>query len=137
MAAPVPVQRTLSDGVKRTLRHITIPEGGDADVAATIVVDTSALTGGGVTATTHKIIKIQYALHGFAVNLHFDATTDVHAVSLTGSGTLDFNFFGGLTNNAGAGITGDIVMTTNGIAALDDENDDNTGFFIIETEKVV
>lgn len=137
MAAPTPVQRTLNDTKYHTRRLITIPPGGDVDVTATVVVDTSALTGGGVTATSHTISKIIYGLNGFSVNLHFDADTDVHAVTIPpGSGVIDLSVFGGVSNNAGTGITGDIMMTTNGVEAADDADDDNTGFFIIETVKV-
>lgn len=138
MAAPTPVQRTLSDGPSKTVRLITIPAGGDADVAETICIDTSALTGGNVTATTHTINKIIYGLNGFSITLSFDATSDVHAITIPpGGGTLDFSDMGGISNNAGSGITGDITFITNGIAAADDDDDDNIGFFVIETLKVV
>jgi hypothetical protein len=138
MAAPTPVQRTLSDSKERSVRLITIPPGGDADVGDTVVVDTSALTEG-ATGTTHAIERVRWSLHGFAVRLLFDATSDVHVLTLTGTGDMDFRDISpyGLTNNAGAGITGDIIMVTQGIDAADDDNDDNAGFFIIETRKIV
>jgi hypothetical protein len=41
----------------------------------------------------------------------WDATTDVLAWNCNGRAYMDFESFGGITNNAGAGITGGIVIT--------------------------
>ncbi len=137
MSAPTPLQRTLSDSVDKTVRMVTIPPGGDADVAATIVVDTSALTGGSVTATTHTITRLVWSLSGFSVTLNFDASSDVPCFTMArGIGSIDLRDFGGITNNASS-PTGDIEFMTNGIAAADDDEDDNAGWFLIETKKVV
>jgi hypothetical protein len=44
--------------------------------------------------------------------LEWDATVDVTALSLHGhSETMCFESFGGLVNNAGAGVTGDVIVT--------------------------
>ena len=50
-----------------------------------------------------------------------DATTDVNALALPPSVStkLCFEKVGGLTNTGGAGITGDILLTTTGLAAGD------------------
>ena len=52
------------------------------------------------------------------VNILFDATSDVLAMQLgeNQSGHHDYTSFGGLTNNAGSGKTGDIKFTTVGHA---------------------
>lgn len=52
-----------------------------------------------------------------SVYLEFDATTDVHAISLPINRPFKFNFakHGGLTNYAGSGKTGDITLTTTGL----------------------
>ncbi len=137
MAAPTVTQRTLSDSIDKTVRMIHIGPAGDADVTATIVVDTSALTGG-ATGTTHTITRLVWSLSGFSVTLNFDASSDVPCFTMCrGVGDIDLKDFGGITNNAGSGITGDIEMITNGIAAADDDEDDNAGWFLIETKKVV
>jgi hypothetical protein len=53
-------------------------------------------------------------------NVLWDATTDVPAFVLApGQAQMDFSKFGGLINNAGAGVTGDIMFTTIGHSAGD------------------
>lgn len=71
--------------------------------------------------TANKIMSINYALIGFSAKLFFDATTDVHAWSMDADKqeTAKFYKYGGLTNNAGAGVTGDILITTAGLGAGD------------------
>ena len=60
------------------------------------------------------------------VLLDFDASTNVPALVLGGSaaagnvqGHMDFRSFGGIKNNAGSGVTGDIDLTTSGHTNLD------------------
>jgi hypothetical protein len=51
----------------------------------------------------------------------FDASTNVFCIELgeNQSGHHDYTSFGGLTNNAGSGVTGDILFTTVGHASAD------------------
>lgn len=67
------------------------------------------------TPATVKINKIIYDV-GAATDavLSWDATTDVPITGLSGRGTMDFCYFHGLTNNAGAGVTGDITLAGTG-----------------------
>jgi hypothetical protein len=53
--------------------------------------------------------------------LLWDATTDVVCLTLGENDFVSFNFarFGGLTNNAGAGKTGDLLFTTVGAGSGD------------------
>lgn len=51
---------------------------------------------------------------GLIVVLDWDATTDVTFAALTGYDEVEAKCFGGLQNNAGAGVTGDIGLTTLG-----------------------
>jgi hypothetical protein len=48
------------------------------------------------------------------MQLLWDATTDVTLLNLSGSNDADmcFEAFGGIPNNAGAGVTGDVLLTT-------------------------
>lgn len=86
-----------------------------SNVASTVVVDVSALV---PAATSVSLRKIQYSISDqLAVNLLWDATTDVAIVSLTGREEICAEKFGGLTNNAGTGVTGDINLTTTGWAS--------------------
>lgn len=75
-------------------------------------VDVSALS---PPCTDLRILRVIYdAAADVAANttLAGDATTDVTLLTLHGhSETLCFEDFGGLVNNAGAGKTGDIVVT--------------------------
>lgn len=54
---------------------------------------------------------------GLVVNLDWDATTPVRFAALTGMDEIEACRFGGIANNAGAGVTGDIFLTTQGWAS--------------------
>lgn len=54
---------------------------------------------------------------GLIVVLDWDASTPVRFAALTGYDEVEAKCFGGLQNNAGAGITGDIYLTTLGYAS--------------------
>ena len=55
------------------------------------------------------------------VQVLFDASTNVLCIELgeNQSGHHDYTSFGGLTNNAGSGVTGDILFTTVGHSSAD------------------
>jgi hypothetical protein len=55
------------------------------------------------------------------VSILFDATSDVLAIQLgeNQSGHHDYTSFGGLPNNAGSGVTGDVQFTTVGHSSGD------------------
>ena len=85
--------------------------------AAVKKVDVSALFGA---PSTVKIDRIIYSVDGMTVRLLWDATADVVAFTIgNGTGVLDFTSIGGLHNNAGTGVTGDILFTTNGHSSGD------------------
>ena len=87
-----------------------------ANESATAKVDVSALT---PVPTKVKVDKIHYTVSGgLTVVLAWDATADVTFAALSGSGCLDATSFGGLHNNAGEGITGDIMFSTLGWAGV-------------------
>ena len=95
---------------------IDIEGDGSGEETATVIVDASTLTG---SPTSLKICTLQWAFEGFSAELLWDATTDVHAFTMPeGTGGIRFNETGAhLTNNAGAGKTGDILITTSGLGA--------------------
>lgn len=69
-------------------------------------------------ATKVSIRKIQYSISSqLAIILDWDADTDVRFACLSGQGELEACAFGGLQNNAGTGVTGDIALTTVGWAS--------------------
>lgn len=102
--------QTLLDGGKNIVMKFTNISDGTGEAAVT-KVDVSALNAAGV-----KINKIHYSTYGMAVRILWDATADVVAwlVPQDSDGTYDFTPFGGIQNNAGAGVTGDIQFTTVG-----------------------
>lgn len=86
-------------------------------------VDASALlpSNSGRACDGVTITKIHASTHGLEVLIYWDATTDVlaWAVPQNSQYTWDFEKFGGLTNNAGAGITGDVLFSTADATAND------------------
>lgn len=88
--------------------------GGDA---AALLVDVSGMN---PPATRVVLEKVWYDIEvGGQAALLWDADTDVTILNLTaGNGqTMCFKDIGGLPNNAGTGVTGDVLLTTT--AALD------------------
>jgi hypothetical protein len=87
-------------------------------------VDVSALTSSasGLACTGVTITKIHAATHGMEVLMYWDATADVLIQTIPQNSlyTLDFEKFGGLTNNAGAGKNGDILFSTSDASAGDE-----------------
>ena len=91
-----------------------------SDQSSTLAVDVSALNQGGIgpSPTAVRIDHIDYSISDqIKVELLWDATTDVIALALAGREDMSFKSFGGLTNNAGAGKTGDINILTTGYAS--------------------
>ena len=107
--------QTLLDGERMAIMKFTNISDGTGENKV-IKVDVSALTSsasGGVCDGV-TITKIHAATHGMEVQIFWDATTDVFCWSIPQNSqyTMDFSLFGGLTNNAGAGKTGDVLFST-------------------------
>ena len=66
--------------------------------------------------TALRIKRIHYSTDGMAVRILWDADTDVVCwlIPANQSDTLDFTQIGGLPNNGGTGVTGNISLTTVG-----------------------
>lgn len=109
----------IQDGPRNCVMRFT--NDGDAE-AAVLKVDISTLSGfNGNLPTSLRIEEIDYSLTGMQVQILWDATTDVLAWTLTpdAGNKVDFGEYGGLPNNAGAGVTGDILFTTVGASSGD------------------
>lgn len=103
--------QTLVDGERNVVMKFTNVSDGTGE-AAVLKVDVSTLAGA---PTSVKITKVEYDIQGMSVNLLWDATSDVSALILgSGQGCMDFRDVGGLSNNAGTGVTGDLLLTTVG-----------------------
>lgn len=88
-----------------------------SDLALTTAIDITTLNQAGIgyTPTQVRIDHIDYSISDqIEIQLWWDATTDVIIMPLAGRGRLMFWNFGGLTNNSGAGKTGNILIKTTG-----------------------
>ena len=113
--------QTLSDGATTAVMKFTNISDGSGE-ASVKKVDVSTLTDnshtGAECARVH-ITQVWYAISGMRIDLEWAATTNVKALILGAgvaleptNGHFDFRSFGGIKNNAGGGITGDIDLTT-------------------------
>ena len=118
--------QTLIDGDRYAVMKFTNISDGSGESAVT-KVDVSALqplasnTAAQKTCTGVAIERIWGQGIGMKVRILFDASSDVMAIELgeNQSGSHDYTIFGGLTNNAGSGKTGDINFTTVGHTSAD------------------
>ena len=109
--------QTIDDGPRYAVIKLTNVSDGTGESAVTKVdVSSLASNANGVACTGATIQKIWWQCTGMKVSILFDATSDVLAIQLgeNQSGYHDYTSFGGLTNNAGSGKTGDIKFTTVG-----------------------
>ena len=91
-----------------------------SNVASSLLIDMATLNQGGIgkTPTKVRIDKIEYSVSSqLQVRLDWHATANVMIAALIGSGEFEFCKVGGLNNNAGAGIDGDIDLLTYGWAS--------------------
>lgn len=115
-------QRTLFGDAssKLVVRSIHVVSDGTEETDL-VIYDNSAFVAD-VTKGKVMLCHMSGAYTG-AVRLEFDATTDVPITSFgigDGSGDHDFRWFGGIKNPNGTGNTGDILLTTTALAALDE-----------------
>jgi len=113
--ADVVTSQTLFDNERTAVMKFTNISDGTGE-SAVLKVDVSALnpSASGSACDRVTVIKIYIANHGMEVRMFWDASTDV-PFFLSSSGatqSLDFTGFGGITNNGGSGVTGDIVFST-------------------------
>jgi len=109
--------QTLIDGPNKAVMKFTNVSDGTGE-SAVVKVDVSALSASadGDTCSEVVIERIWWQCIGMKVKILFDATSDQFCIELgeNQSGDHDYSSFGGLTNNAGAGKTGDVSFTTVG-----------------------
>jgi hypothetical protein len=114
--------QTILDGERLVIQKFTNISDGTGEVAV-VKVDVSTLSPNsfGVACTGVKINKIWSSAHGMEVRVLWVATANVLAWIVTSNGPylMDFSSFGGISNNAGAGVTGDIAFSTHDQTAGD------------------
>ena len=114
MADAVATQ-TLLDGERLVIQKFTNISDGTGETAVNkVIVANLAANAAGFACTGVKINRIWANTHGMEVRILWDATTDVFAWMIPQNTTYDMSFadFGGLKNNAGTGVTGNIAFTT-------------------------
>jgi hypothetical protein len=101
----------LHDGPRNAVFHIV----GLGATTAQPVVSVTNLAGNPAEVRVDKI-DVSSAGNGLKVNLAWDATADVvfSHIGANEVGCVDYTGIGGLKNNAGAGKTGDIMLTSSG-----------------------
>lgn len=107
--------QTLLDGERLFIAKFTNISDGTGESAVT-KIDVSTLNPNAFNLACNgvKINKIWATTHGMEVRILWDATTDVFAwlVPQNTNYLMDFSSFGGLQNNGGAGVTGNVLFTT-------------------------
>lgn len=114
--------QTLLDGERLFIGKFTNISDGTGETAV-VKINASALNPNfaGNACNGVKINKIYATTHGMEVRILWDATTDVFAWMLPQNTNylMDFSSFGGLQNNAGAGVNGNVLFTTADASAGD------------------
>ena len=119
--------QTLADGDKiAVVKFTNLSDGSGESSVKKVDVSALAVNSAGAACAHATINQIWYDIGGMRVALEWNATTNVVAAVLGGSaaagqsiGHMDFRSFGGIKNNAGGGIDGDIDLTTSGHTNLD------------------
>jgi len=111
----------IFDGTRTAVMKFTNISDGTGETGV-LKVDVSALSSfQGRTCTGVNIVNLDAITVGMGVDILWDASTDVicYTVGADQFVSFDFNRFGGLSNNAGAGKTGDLLFTTVGASSGD------------------
>ncbi len=114
--------QTILDGERLFIGKFTNISDGTGETAVTkIDVSTLNPNAAGLACNGVKINKIWAQTYGMGVDVIWDAVTDVICETIPENQfyLMDYSSFGGLPNNAGAGVTGDVAFTTVGAAAGD------------------
>ena len=119
-------KQVINDGKLNYKVKVHIDGDGSGDEAATLLIDVSTLNHA---PTGLVLISVNSALVGFTAELEWDATTNIHFWEIP-----DYDHSinlgeAGIPNNAGAGVTGDVDITTTGLGAGD------TGHMVLLFEK--
>src|SRR3990167_10726448 len=115
MVNTVTSQTIIDDKVNLIVKvHIASDGSEETDL---VVIDASSFT---PVFTNEQLLQLDVSSSSAALQalLRWDASTDVPIVALPANTyhTLNWREFGGLPNNAGTGRTGDILLTTLGLA---------------------
>lgn len=114
--------QTILDGERLFIGKFTNISDGTGETAV-VKIDVSALSpsAAGNACNGVKINKIWAQTQGMAVDVLWDADTNLLCETIPENQfyLMDYSSFGGFPNNAGTGVTGDVLFTTVGAAAGD------------------
>ena len=114
--------QTIQDGQRTAIMKFTnlSDATGETNVAKVSVASLEAQETTGAACTSVTVQSIQFVTYGLAVRIDLDATANVLLATLPEnySDSLDFSDYG-VPNNAGGGVTGDILFSTIGEGAGD------------------
>jgi hypothetical protein len=120
--ADLVASQTLLDGERLFIGKFTnISDGTGETAVVKINPSTLSVNAFGRACNGVKINKIWATTHGMEVRILWDATTDVFAwmIPQNTNYLMDFSSFGGLQNNGGTGVNGNVLFTTAGMSAGD------------------
>jgi hypothetical protein len=120
--ADVVASQTLLDGERLFIGKFTnISDGTGETAVVKINPSTLSVNAYGRACNGVKINKIWATTHGMEVRILWDATTDVFAwmIPQNTNYLMDFSSFGGLQNNGGTGVNGNVLFTTVDMSAGD------------------
>jgi hypothetical protein len=115
MANAIVVQ-TLEDGPRNAVVKASF-ELDTSDLAATVIYDPAAgyQDPSGTQTTRVSIWEAQWSVQTpLVLRLQWKATTNAEALALWGSEKANYRKYGGIRNNAGAGVNGQLIAITNG-----------------------
>lgn len=114
-------KQVLHDGGRNYVVHIFLASDGvTGDITDDVVVDVSAID---PIPTDVKLVRAYGSITGFSAVLEWDADTDVAFLQIPDGDYFDYDFckIGGIINNAGTGVTGDVLLTTSGLDTAGDQ----------------
>lgn len=119
--------QTIVDGSRISVIS-TVIVGNGGDLTDQVIYDASSFVD---PTTDNKIMWIKHSMVGFSGFLSWDATANIvfYPIPAEEAQHTSFVEFGGIINNAGAGKTGDILLTTSGLGSGD------TGLIIFQINK--
>jgi hypothetical protein len=114
--------QTILDGERLFIAKFTNISDGTGETGA-LKIDVSTLNPNSFNLACNgvKLNKIYATTHGMEVRILWDASTDQFAWQIPQNTNylMDFSSFGGIPNNAGTGVTGDVLFTTTDVSAGD------------------
>lgn len=120
-------RRVINNGKRRYSILFTVTGDGASGELSGVIVNAIS----GDMSTDNKLLSVDGALDSFSAFLAWDASSPVNFLELpAGRLKQKFKGMGGLVNNGGVGKTGDIKITTKGLAASS-----LAGSFILEVVK--